>query len=89
MTNIATTLAERHATHGSFDENADHAQWIKKKFRDTHYWFELHTVQREALELIATKISRILSGGYNHPDNWHDIAGYATLVEKWLAGEKL
>jgi hypothetical protein len=33
----------------------------------------------EALEMICTKIARILSGNPNDPDHWKDIAGYAEL----------
>ena len=38
----------------------------------------------EALDLIASKIGRMLSGNLNYIDNWHDIAGYATLIENRL-----
>jgi len=38
-------------------------------------------VQREALRIIASKISRMCSCDPEYADNWHDIAGYATLVE--------
>lgn len=40
--------------------------------------------QCEALDMIQHKIGRILSGNPNEPDHWHDIAGYATLVENIL-----
>jgi len=36
---------------------------------------------REALEMIAHKIGRILNGDPNYADSWHDIAGYAKLAE--------
>ncbi len=32
--------------------------------------------------MICLKISRIVTGDPEHPDNWHDIAGYATLAER-------
>lgn len=47
-------------------------------------YVKLTEVQREAVDLICTKLSRILSGGNSHIDNWHDIAGYATLAEQEL-----
>lgn len=37
--------------------------------------------------MIAVKIARILVGDCNHPDHWHDIAGYATLVADRLEGK--
>jgi hypothetical protein len=43
--------------------------------------------QREALEMIAHKIARILNGDPNYSDNWIDVAGYATLVANRLEKE--
>ena len=34
-----------------------------------------------AIDMILVKLSRIACGNADHLDNWHDIAGYATLVE--------
>jgi hypothetical protein len=39
-------------------------------------------MQREALDMILHKIARIVNGNPNETDHWHDIAGYATLVEQ-------
>ena len=46
----------------------------------------LKSYQRESLDMIVHKIARILNGDPNHVDSWHDIAGYATLVELELKG---
>jgi hypothetical protein len=43
--------------------------------------------QAEALDMIFTKIGRILNGDANHTDSWIDIAGYATLVADRLQGK--
>jgi hypothetical protein len=43
--------------------------------------------QAEALDLIFTKIGRILNGDPNYVDSWTDIAGYATLVADRLQGK--
>lgn len=43
--------------------------------------------QAEALDMIFTKIGRILNGDPNHLDSWTDIAGYATLVADRLQGK--
>ena len=80
---VENTLNERQKTHGDFHDNAKCSQDLKAVFRS--YGFDsLASPMREALDQIALKISRILTGDCNHLDNWHDIAGYATLVEKWL-----
>lgn len=39
---------------------------------------------KEALEMIQTKVGRILTGDPTHRDSWHDIAGYAVLIEQLL-----
>jgi len=45
------------------------------------------TDQAEALDMIFSKIARILNGDPNHLDSWTDIAGYATLVADRLEGK--
>jgi hypothetical protein len=44
--------------------------------------------QREALDMIAHKIGRILNGDPNYADSWVDIAGYAKLVADRLESGK-
>ena len=69
-------LAERRNTHGAFKANAEISQTLKEFIRAVP---DLNAVQREALEMIAMKLSRILSGNANVRDHWADLAGYATL----------
>ncbi len=79
-------LQERQKTHGDFKINALIAQELKAVFRGmlgtaslpTHYQ-TMSCVHREALDMIALKLSRILSGQANFKDHWDDIAGYAKL----------
>jgi hypothetical protein len=80
--NTTTLLAERAKTHGSFMDNAELSQGMKNVWRSGRNWQSLTDAQREAFEMIATKMSRILSGNNNEPDHWADIAGYSRLVEK-------
>lgn len=44
-------------------------------------WLQLSPDKREALEMVAHKIGRILNGDPEYADSWHDIAGYARLAE--------
>lgn len=74
-------LSTRATTHGSFASNAHISQDLRRYFRDQAGWHLLSEVQRESLDMVATKISRILSGNPNHADHWGDIAGYATLAK--------
>jgi len=50
--------------------------------RATPGWERLDPIHKESLEMNAHKIARILNGDPNYADSWHDIAGYATLVEQ-------
>jgi hypothetical protein len=80
-------LAERNKTHGDWAFNALGAQALKntvynllaKRSRDTGL-DDLSPEQREALDMICVKMSRIIAGDSKHSDHWQDIAGYATLA---------
>ena len=74
-------LAERARTHGNFGDVAESAQAIKSEIRKADH---LSPAQIEALDLIATKIARILHGNPDDPDHWRDIAGYARLARREL-----
>ena len=85
---MTETLDSRAKAYGAFSDNArlaqalkramaEHAQDMGKTFADDQW---------EALEMIASKMSRIVNGNPDGIDNWHDIAGYATLVADRLRG---
>jgi len=95
-TNVADTLAERGARYGKFTGHAEITQalkdvmsgWMSFSHESVESnglrrskWHSLSDDKREALEMIAHKIGRILNGDPNYADSWHDIAGYAKLVE--------
>lgn len=80
---IDKTLNERQHTHGDFKTNAACSQALKKVCL-AHNSTDLTHVQQEAVDNICQKLARILTGNPNHVDNWHDIAGYATLAEREL-----
>ena len=84
---VQDTLAERGKTYGDFATKARFIQWLKAGFRATPMWPDLLPDQAEALELIATKLGRILHGDPYHLDSWHDIAGYAELVTQRIREE--
>lgn len=75
-------LSERGKTHGNFAEIAALTQSLKRTFRLAPNFTQMHDTHQEALEMIATKISRILSGNSDFRDHWDDIAGYALLAAK-------
>jgi hypothetical protein len=93
-TTVETILAERGKRYGKFTDHAEITQRLKDVMRSTPgnddrgnlKWDMLNEDQKEALEMIAHKIGRILNGDPNYHDNWADIAGYATLVADRLVG---
>lgn len=84
MAEVAETLKDRSATHGSFHDNGVIAIRLREVLRNTPNWKNLTPDQQLALEEIALKIARLLSQGapVNFEETWHDIAGYATLGQK-------
>ena len=84
MASVEDTLAARETRYGDFSDNAAYAQGIKEIMRQARRWGDLAPAQKEALELIASKIGRLLSGDPAYADNWHDIGGYAKLGEDRL-----
>lgn len=88
---IDATLTERGKRYGKFTGHADVTQRLKHimathQSRDRTTWTYLDPDQKEALEMIAHKIGRILNGDPNYADSWVDIAGYAKLVVDRLEG---
>lgn len=80
-------LAERGQRYGDFDKHADITQSLKAAMASTPGWQRLAPDQREALEMNAHKIGRILNGDPNYADSWEDIAGYAKLVANRLTAQ--
>ena len=85
---IDDTLAERGSRYGEFDEHAEITQSLKEIMYDTPKWGALVDDQKEALEMVAHKIGRILNGDPNYVDSWTDIAGYVRLVERRLISDQ-
>ena len=79
---IDKVLQDRGRIYGKFKHNAEVAQKIKHIFRKSYNWEGLPVDMQEALDMTASKISRILTGDYNHKDNWVDLVGYSQLILK-------
>jgi hypothetical protein len=73
-------LSERHQTHGSFALNAHYGQALRDLYRTSPHWTAMAAEHREALDMMATKISRILSGQSSFSDHWLDCYGYSELA---------
>lgn len=78
---IEDTLAERGARYGAFINHAEIAQGLQAVLHKMPNWPTMDYDMRQALVTITDKIARIGNGNPFYADNWHDIEGYAKLVE--------
>jgi hypothetical protein len=83
---VEQTLEERGSRYGTFFEHARIAQALQDVMRSNGNWDHLAVDEKQALTTIADKIARILNApaGTIYSDSFHDIAGYALLVDKRL-----
>ena len=85
---IKDTLAERDSVYGSYKTQSSIAQELKMSAKlYAKDWDSMTADKKESIEMILHKIARILNGNPDYHDNWHDIAGYATLVADTLTTE--
>jgi hypothetical protein len=84
-TTIEDTLEERGNNYGPFIGHAKITQSIKRTMHNTDNWDGLSDDKKEALEMIAHKIGRILNGDPEYKDSWFDIIGYTKLVDDTLS----
>lgn len=87
MSAIEATLKERGARYGSFADQGRIEQNIKRAMQDSPNWETLPDDSKSALEMMATKMSRILKGDPEYDDSWRDIAGYSTLIVNRIAAD--
>lgn len=84
ISTLDRTLQQRGDRYGTFEENAQVAQALKDVVRCSSNWKTMASDQREAVDMVLSKISRLTTGDPDYLDNWHDIAGYAQLIETRL-----
>ena len=84
MNDIQDILSVRTNRYGEFENHAVISQGLKSVLFSCNERLKLEADQREALEMIAHKLARIVNGDPDYADSWIDIAGYAQLVAKRL-----
>ena len=86
---VDSILDARETQYGSFMQSANIAVRLKGIMHNAIAQQDLHLMPDQilALDMIAVKISRILSGNPSYRDSWIDIAGYAQLVADRLGGK--
>lgn len=83
MVEVTETLEERGKRYGKFVDHARIAQAFKLVVRNNSS-VAMEAIHWEAVDMILHKLARILNGDPNYADSWHDIAGYAILVEQHI-----
>lgn len=83
---VDATLTERQSQYGCYEDVAHVTQQILSALRIGNY-DKLPAPMKESLHMIASKMARIVNGDPEYLDNWHDIGGYAKLIEKLIKGE--
>ncbi len=81
---INETLEQRGSRYGKFKDVAATTYALQEILRDASNHEHMTDDQVIALDMICNKMARIVNGDPSYIDNWHDISGYATLVEQEL-----
>ena len=88
MKDVTETLGLRENRYGEFRNVSATSQWLKDIMRSGASWNGMEPFMQESLDLIANKLARIVNGDPFYDDSWHDIGGYAKLVEIEIAKGK-
>lgn len=86
MKSIDDMIKDKEASHGSFTDTAVFAQELKALLRKGRNWGVLGDESREALELAATKLARILNGHPDEPAHWNGAAAALRIRAMALSG---
>ena len=81
MKDVTETLGQREKRYGEYVNVATTAQQLKETLRSGASWGIMEPYMQESLDLIANKLARIVNGDPFYDDSWHDVGGYAKLVE--------
>lgn len=81
---MADTLKERGSRYGHFADHANTTQRIKEAYHRSPNWDRLPRFAKEALEMEAHKVGRILEGDWKYLDSWLDREGYARLAKECM-----
>ena len=88
MKDVTETLDTRGNRYGEYRNVSRTAQFLKDTLRSGESWGIMEPYMQESLDLIANKLARIVNGDPFYDDSWHDVGGYAKLVEIEIAKGK-
>lgn len=83
---LSGTIKTRDKEYGGFERVAEITQKFKGIMKSSPSYVKMTDVEKEAMEMVMHKCARLLAGNPHHLDSWHDIQGYAKLVEDRLPG---
>lgn len=81
MAEVQDTLHEREGRYGNFLEGARSWRELQYALEKQPGWGRLMQDQQYAATMIMMKLARAMNGQPDDVDNWHDIQGYAKLIE--------
>lgn len=87
--NVKELLEERGNRYGDYTDVSSTSQKLKDVVRNTDNWDRMPMYQRESIDMLCNKLSRILNGDYRYQDSWVDIIGYVQLVLDQLNERRL
>lgn len=79
MKDAKVLTSVRKEQHGDWMAQSLTANELKKTAHEGSGWNNMSASQQEAVDMILTKVSRIVTGNPYHQDHWDDIGGYALL----------
>lgn len=82
---IQETLKQRGNVHGDFWQSAATRDAMMSSAEHTPNYYNMEPAQRRSISMIIEKMARILWGDANCADHWHDIAGYAALIDNKIS----
>ena len=85
---VTETLGQRESRYGEYRKVSGTAQFLKDILRAGDSWNGMEPYMQESLDLICNKLARIVNGDPFYDDSWHDVGGYAKLVEIEIAKGK-
>jgi len=77
---IDKILNERGEQYGDFSDQSRIAQRLKEVVRGAKSWERMPDYQKEGVEMILHKVSRMVNGDHLNLDTVDDIIGYARLI---------
>lgn len=86
---IEETLKTRGNVHGDFVSSAVFKDAVGKIIRMTPNYDRMDAACHQAMFMIVEKMGRILYGDPIFADHWHDISGYAKLIDNAITEGKL